>query len=181
MIEHKKAPTGWIYSATDKNDYEVGLDQSEKHSGTRCGYLKSVVEEPKPFGNLSSYFAPEEYLDKRLRMSAWVKTELVNSKAQLWLRVDGDWKSASSKPGCFDNMDDRPIVGSTAWRKYDLVVDIPKTSTGVAFGLMLLGKGQAWLDDVSFEEVSEDVPLTGKYASTHRTTSRPKNLSFEDD
>jgi hypothetical protein len=181
LAEHKKAPTGWIYHATNKDDFEVGLDLSEKHSGTRSGYLKSVVENPKPFGNLMSYFAPEEYLDKRLRMSAWVKTELVSGTAQLWLRVDGDWKSAATQRGCFDNMDDRPIVGSTAWRKYELVVDIPKTSTGVAFGLMLLGKGQTWLDDVSFEQVSEDVPLTGKYASGFRKTARPENLSFEDD
>lgn len=180
MVEQKKAPTGWIYKATDKNDYEVGLDLNEKHSGTRSGYLKSIVADPKPFGNLMSYFAPAEYLEKRLQMCAWVKSELESGTAQLWLRVDGDWKPAV-KPGSFDNMDDRPIEGSTDWHQYELVVDIPKTSTGVAFGLMLLGKGQAWLDDVSFEEVSEDVPLTGKYASSHRTKVRPENLSFEDD
>jgi hypothetical protein len=176
----KNAPKGWIYAATDTNDYEVGLDLSEKHTGTKSGYLKSIVENPKPFGNLMGYFSPAEYLEKRLRMNAWVKSELIESKAQLWLRVDGDWK-AGTKSDCFDNMDDRPIQGSTNWRKYELVVDIPQTSTGLAFGLMLMGRGQVWLDDVSFEEVSEDVPLTGKYTSEYRKNRRPENLNFEDD
>ncbi len=177
----QKAPPGWIYSATDEDDYEVGIDTNEKHSGTKCGYLKSVVTNPKPFGNLSSWFTPEDYLEKRMRMTAWVKTELTQGKAQLWLRIDGDWKTASQKPGCFDNMDDRPITGSTNWNKYELVVDIPQTTTNIVFGLMLIGEGQIWLDDVSFEEVSKDVTLTGMFCIAKAKSLAPKNLNFEDE
>ena len=179
--EISKVPTGWIYSATNKKDFEVGLDTSQKHSGTRSAYLKSIVEQPAPFGNLSSWSGAEEYISKRLRMTAWVRTELLDGKAQLWLRVDGDWKKASVKQGCFDNMDDRPITGSTDWRKYELVVDIPETSTLIALGLMLIGKGVCWLDDVSFEAVSKDVPLTGKFRDEKWKKATPRNLSFEED
>jgi len=43
---------------------------------------------------------------------------------------------------------------------------------------MLIGKGKAWLDDVSFDVVSKKTPLTGKYAKKKLT---PLNLDFEID
>ena len=57
-------------------------------------------------------------------------------------------------------MGNRPIQGSTDWAKYELVVEVAEESTLIVFGLMLIGEGQIWLDDVSFETVSKDVPLT---------------------
>lgn len=111
-------------------------------------------------------------------MTAWVKASDVKGRVQLWLRVDGDWKRASMKPGCFDNMDDRPITGSSDWTKYELVVDVPTTSTYIAFGMMLIGKGHAWLDDVSFRVVPNSVPLTGRYAKT--AVDEAQNLDFEE-
>ena len=87
---------GWFPSAT-ATDYEAGIDTNEKHSGTRCAYLKSLVPKPKQFGNLTQAFAPDKYFGKRLRMSAWVKTELKNQgKAQLWLRIDNADESKRS-------------------------------------------------------------------------------------
>jgi hypothetical protein len=171
---------GW-FPETRKGDFEVGLDKSEKHSGTQSAYLKSAVSKPKEFGNLTQAFVPNNYLGKRLKMSAWVKTKLTGGTAQLWLRIDGDWKSAAAKPGCFDNMDDRPIKGDNDWTQYSLVCDVPDTSNHVVFGCFLHGTGQVWLDDVSFEVVGKDVPLTGKYATlTGCGKQEPINLSFED-
>jgi hypothetical protein len=47
----EKIPTGWSYRATDENDFEVFVDKTEKHSGSQCASLRSLVEQPKPFGN----------------------------------------------------------------------------------------------------------------------------------
>jgi len=170
---------GW-YAETRNGDFEAGLDHTEMHSGTRCAYLKSLVpklkRDPANFGNLTQAFEADDYHGTRLRMSAWVKTELTDGSAQLWLRIDGDWECGARR-GCFDNMDDRRIMGLTAWQEYSLVVDVPPTSTYVVFGFMLPGIGQAWLDDVSFETVSKEVPLTGIIAGK----TKPINLNFEDD
>lgn len=171
---------GWFPSTT-ATDYEAGIDTNEKHSGTRCAYLKSLASAPKQFGNLTQAFAPDEYFGKRLKMSAWVKTELKNQgKAQLWLRIDADnSKKGPIKPEHFDNMGERPIQGSTNWAQYDLVVDVSEESTLIVFGLMLIGEGQIWLDDVSFEAVGIEVPLTGKKRCGY--PARPVNLNFEED
>ncbi len=79
--------------------------------------------------------------------------------------------------GYFDNMNDRPIKGQTDGTEYSLVVNVPENATGIAFGLMLSGKGQVWLVDLSFDEVDESVALTGSY--TMRAGKKAKNLNFE--
>ena len=59
-----------------------------------------------------------------------------------------------------DNMEDRPIQGTTEWRTHEVVLDVPEQSRAIAFGCLLVGKGQLWLSDVRFEEVGRDVPTT---------------------
>lgn len=180
MAENEKI-SGW-YPSTTAPDYYVFIDTNEKHSGTKCASIKSIVDSPQPFGNITQSFEPDEYFGHRMRMTAWVKTKLVSGVAQLWLRVDGGkgWKSGEIAAGKFDNMNDRPILGDTEWQKYELVVDVDKDNTAIVFGLMLIGAGQIWLDDVSFEKVGTDVPLTGSYAGGLKKKTEPINLNFED-
>jgi hypothetical protein len=98
------------------DQFEIGLDSDEKHSGTRSAYIKSVVSKPTEFGELSQTFVTNNYFGKRIKMSAWVKSRLTSGTTQLWIRVDGEW--TTDKPGCFDNMEDRPITGDTNWSQY---------------------------------------------------------------
>ena len=168
-------PSGWSFDAPRKAEFEVGLDKNIAHSGTQSAYMCSKVKNPKPFAYLMQCFNPHEYLGKRLRMSAWVKTKSVESACQLWIRVDVEGRSTNRTGVCHDNMADRPIQGSTDWTQYDLVVDVPKKSYNIDFGLMLLSSGEAWLDDITFESVSNDVPLTSP-----NSMSSAQNLDFED-
>jgi hypothetical protein len=174
-----KTPKGWMYCAEHESDYETFIDTSEKHSGKSCATLRSIVKKPRPFGNLMQYIDAKNYVGKRVKLSAGVKSKIESGTCQLWIRIDGEWES-DTKTGAFDNMDDRPINGITDWKKYDLVVQLPAKSTGIAFGMMLIGKGQVWVDDVSLEEVGKDVPLTGKYAHGTGYSATPMNLNFEE-
>jgi hypothetical protein len=140
-----------------------------------------AIPKPTTFGQLSQAIVPNNYLGKRLKMSAWVMTKLTSGTANLWIRVDGEWNKNSIKPGCFDNMEDRPISGETDWTQYDLVVDVPETSNHVWFGCYLDGKGQLWMDDFSLQTVGKEVPLTGSYTTLKGCgTKEPANMSFED-
>ena len=58
-------------------------------------------------------------------------------------------------------MQQRSIIGSTGWEKYEIVLDVPENSTNLAFGILLDGSGQAWIDDICFEVVGLEVPTTG--------------------
>jgi hypothetical protein len=77
-------------------------------------------------------------------------------------------------------MQNRPIKGTTDWKKYDIVVDVPATSLGIAFGLLLAGQGQAWVDDIQFGVVGKDVPTTNPEETTKESPRQPQNLRFED-
>jgi hypothetical protein len=58
-------------------------------------------------------------------------------------------------------MQNRPIKGTQDWAKYDVVLDVPNDSVGIYFGILLVGKGQVWLDNIHFEGVGSNVPTTG--------------------
>lgn len=86
-----EATAGWYLS--DRRDFQSGIDATGKHGQGECIYLKSVVPRPKTFGFLSKSIDPTTFLRKRLKFHALLKTDLPDgASAQLWLRVDGDWK-----------------------------------------------------------------------------------------
>lgn len=98
-------------------------------------------------------FRADDYRGKRQRLSAWMSTEKADS-AQLWLRLD----SAKSTVG-FDNMDNRAVTGTTGWKKYELTLDVPAATVKIAFGVIVSGQGQVWVDDFgSFQAVEMPFP-----------------------
>jgi len=88
----------------------------------------------------------------------------------LWMRVD-----KNSSAVAFDNMEDRAIKGTSDWQRYEVVLDVPKDATGIAFGILLAGPGTVWLNSTNFELVESDVPTTGR---EHRPDA-PTNLNFQ--
>jgi hypothetical protein len=117
-------------------------------------------------------FRADKYLGKRVRFSAFVKSDGVQSWSGLWMRVDKEKDSVA-----FDNMQDRAIKGTTGWQKYDVVLDVPQDATGIFFGVLLDGPGTVWLNSTTFEVVGPDVPTTGGKGS--KLPDGPTNLNFE--
>ena len=115
----------------------------------------------------------EHYADKRVRFSAFVKTEDAKS-AGLWMRVD---KGPSMV--AFDNMQDRPLTGTSGWQRYSIVLNVPKDATAVSFGILLVGSGKVWINSGNLEIVSNDVPTTGNADKSNARPLEPVNLDFE--
>ena len=117
------------------------------------------------------------YLGKRVKLTGNAKSKEIEEWAGFWMRVDGPEKELT-----FDNMQDRPIKGTTGWTRYQIVLDVPDDSVRIAFGLLLDGPGQVWMADLSFEIVSSDVPTTD-LASVRLATvypEKPINLNFDE-
>ena len=68
-----------------------------------------------------------------------------------------EWRRAAL---AFDNMGNRKIEGTTQWTKYSVVLDVPEDAAAIAFGLLMAGKGQVWVDDLAFDVVGPDVAST---------------------
>jgi RNA polymerase sigma factor (sigma-70 family) len=175
-------PKGWWGGAQKAGEYEVGTDREVFHGGkaSACVEMKDVADED--FGTLAQSFKADGYRGKRVRLSAWLKTKEVAGGAGLWMRVDSADKTVS-----FDNMQNRRVKGTSDWAKYEIVLDVPEASKEITFGLLLAGKGRAWVDDFAFEVVGEKVKSTNlleeeipiQRAADAEVPDKPVNLDFE--
>ncbi len=168
-------PDGWFAAGSHPQDYNIGIDSKVTHGGKVSAYIKSKEPEPRGFGTLMQMFKADDFRGKRICMSGYAKAENIKDWAGLWMRVDGPENEMLS----FDNMQDRPIRGTTEWQKYEIVLDVPENSLDIAFGILLSGKGRVWIDDLQFKEVSKDVPTTGLGEKGTKHPKQPINLDFE--
>jgi hypothetical protein len=185
-----QVPAEWQVAGSHPDEYEMIVDQGTKHGGAASATIRRKEDNPSEgFGTLMQTFKAEKYRGKRLRLTGYVKSEGVKWAA-LWVRVDGMEKS----PLAFDNMGNRKIDGTTEWTKYSLVLDVPEDGAAIAFGLLMAGKGQVWVDDLAFDVVGPDVASTALKTEAQEFSEdakenfkgnleslpdEPKNLDFE--
>lgn len=144
-------PQGW-FAPTSNIGYPAKLVEENPKTGKRCVMLFNDKAEiaPNVFGNVMQSIDANAFRGKRVKFSGAVRIngESNDARAQLWFRVDRN----EQQVGFFDNMGDRPIT-SSEWKYYEIVADIDQDAKVINIGMILLGKGKAWLDSVSFEEV----------------------------
>lgn len=173
-------PAGWIRAGDTPADYEMGMDPKGGRSGKTCAFIRGRAADPQGFGTLMQMFDAGEYVGKRLRLSASVRSAGIAKWAGLWMRIDGAMPPGSQMPAIlgFDNMQSRPITGTADWKTHAIVLDVPAEARGIAFGILLSGPGQAWMDELKLEPVGTDVPVTGMPLSSGAPPKKP-NLTFE--
>ncbi len=168
-------PKGWILAGTSPQDYSATLDHAQFHSGASSALLASQIATPIGFGTLMQTTQADSYRGKRIRFTAYVRSEGVESWTGLWFRVDG---AVGSPSLAFDNMHDRPIKGNTEWQAYSVVLDVAQEASAIAYGVLLAGPGKVWIDTARIEVVDKNVPTTGG-KPVPSMPSEPANLDFE--
>jgi hypothetical protein len=172
LMLNAAAPPGWYVAGSKPAEYESGVDAQAAYNGHPSAYLKAKQPLVDGFGTLMQDFRAEKYAGKRVRFTAQAKTEGVQDWAGLWMRVDKGPTMLA-----FDNMQDRPMKGTSAWQNYEVVLDVPQDATGIFFGVLLTGSGTVWLNNTKFEVVGPEVHTTGAGIAQHRDS--PANLNFE--
>lgn len=204
VSSNEQVPKGWGARGSNPENYDMRTDLTVHHGGKASGHIKSKASATaEGFGTMMQGIKADDYRGKRIRLSGYVKGDNVENLAGLWMRVDGERGEQLS----FDNMGNRPVKGTTDWKKYEVVLDVPASSRNIAFGILLSGKGQVWVDDLQFEVVGQSVPSTNQemtaeqkqemeeYNRTHKDeieranqtikerlktmSSQPINLDFE--
>lgn len=158
-------PAGWVFPSTlEQAGYRLHVETDQPAAGKKCALLDATAIKPSDgmFGNLMQSIDAASFRGKRVRFRAAVKTgELsADGRAQLWFRVDRAAAGGQSKIGAFDNMQDRPIRDGQ-WKHYEIVGQVEGDAVRIHVGLLVLGKGKAWLDDASLEIVPDKTPATG--------------------
>ncbi|MBM7363101.1 AraC-like DNA-binding protein [Priestia taiwanensis] len=177
MEEQTGYQQGWIESGSHPDDYTIGIDKETAHQGRASAYIKSNGSEAYGFATYMQMFRAHTHRGKRLRMSAFLKTEEAKTGATLWMRVDDKQGEVLQ----FDNMETRKVRGATEWNTYSVVLDIPEESECIVFGVMLQGPGHVWADSFRFDEVDDKVPTTNILETMmDNLLDEPINLSFDE-
>ncbi len=172
-------PVGWIKAGSDPDKYEMGIDKCAGQDGENAATIKSIDKKisKSGFGTLMQECKPDKYLGKRIRMSGYIKTKDVSNWSGFWLRIDQkDSENSLSFDNMHDGKTDRSIKGTTNWKKYEIVLDVPTNASLIAFGALISGTGQIWFDNITFEVVDTTVETT-EYSNGIQ--NEPFNLDFE--
>ncbi|GIL41309.1 hypothetical protein [Roseiterribacter gracilis] len=168
---------GWHMTGKAPTEYELSIDTQAPTPGGKSAKMRARTEKPSGFGAMMQLIKADSFRGARVKLTAMVKTEGAEV-AGLWMRVDDERGSLS-----LDNMMERPISGTANWKQYAIVLDVPKESTAIAYGLILNGKGTAWATDFNFEPVGVETPVTGKSIPKRlppaSTPTAPVNPKFE--
>ncbi len=151
-------PQGWLLAGQDPQSYAMGTDPGAMHEGHAPLTLQSK-HATASFGTVMTNQDAAPYRAKRVRLHGVVRSEDVRGWAGLWMRVDGP---EGHRGLTFDNMYDRQINGTTEWRTYDVVLDVPAEAQKVAYGVLLSGEGRLWADALQLEPVDSSVATTGE-------------------
>ncbi|KUH96318.1 hypothetical protein [Mycobacterium sp. IS-1556] len=162
---------GWTMAGSHPADYKFE-PTGEKIDNNVVVRLRAVNDKATGFGTMMQTIAPTKYLGTRVRLSGSLKGNGIEGWAGLWLRVD----SQQGAPSAFDNMQDRPVRGSTDWSREEVVLDVDEHATAIAFGVLLSGTGSVDVMRLQFEEVDPGVPVTGVPQVTE-----PVNIDFGDE
>lgn len=148
--EKQTTQQGWFLSGDNPDGYIYGKDKTVTYKDVSSGFIRSRRDRVSGFGTLMQQTDITDYVGKKLKLSAAIKTDKIKDWAGLWVRIDGE----DTYDLWFDNMQDRPIKGTNNWKKFEISFDVPKEGTTLNFGVLLVGAGSIWINDVSIDELS---------------------------
>lgn len=166
---HDGTPAGWILAGNQPQNYRTGVEAAG------VAFLASRTDSATAgFGTLMQSIQADNYAGKRVRFRASVRSENLRGWAGIWMRVDKGTTSLA-----LDNMQSRPIKGSTSWSDYAVVLDVPRDATSISFGTLVDSAGEVWIEHLTFEIVGDDVPTTASPFGQPNLPAAPVNLDFQ--
>lgn len=158
QAQQRSAIAGWTAVTTDAGEYSIAPEPLRRTGGygTMGVEIASRVASPTGSALLLQSIRADEFRGRRVRFAGWLRTEDVDGQSGLLARVDGAGVVQTS-----DYMVGHPVMGTTAWRHYEIVLDVPRDAVGITFGLQLTGTGQVYADDFALDAVDEGIAVTG--------------------
>ena len=162
---------GWELFSSKPGIYNAGIENIDGKTAA-CLVSEKVVKSAWGCINMKAFKA-DKYCGKRMRFSADVKTK--DATGGVMLRFIEVSDSSGFYKYNFDNMRQRPIKGTTDWKNYNLVIDIPKGSISIVIAMDMDSTGKAWIANLKLEEVDTTIALTGKTSRENKWIVLGKN------
>lgn len=143
-----EVPPGWSRVGY-RQGFQIEVDAAGGRGGTACVRLQGIAPEKGKWIGVGQVVDASPWRGKRLRLSAWIRSEGVEEWGSLYFRIDDE----NGQRLDFGNNRKAPAHGTTDWRRYQVELDVPDEAAGVAFGVHLNGRGVLWADDFALEPV----------------------------
>jgi hypothetical protein len=146
-----KLPDAWFVPALPNDvDHWAQLRRTGCMNRDSCAVVVVPENEPVRAGSLMQSFKAAAYRGKAVRLTAWMRLErsTPEDRGQMWLSVD----RADNKKGFFDDMSDCAVL-TPEWTRREIRAQIDRDATFIKFGVMSVGRGRVWVDNVTFEVV----------------------------
>ncbi len=139
-VNEKLLPEKWY--STNNKDYSIILDTVIKHSGK----ASILISSDKDNANFESFMTiiPATMTGRNITVKAFMKLEDVEGVIGLMIRIDKKTEILQ-----FDNMMQKKIKGTKDWMEYTVSLPLPIEADRITIGILLLGKGKVWADDIS--------------------------------
>lgn len=166
-------PPDWFEIRFMPENYEVTLAGDAKFEGSYGASVRRTGPGVKPgdFGGFIQAARAAPWRGQRVAMRAWIKSEHADS-GQMWLRID-----AANDFLAMDNMDNRPIKGTTGWALYEIVMDVPLRAEYLVYGLFLAGGGRVDFDNVQFLPAPVGAKATNQYKEGYMKLKHGQNYT----
>lgn len=170
-----------ILFAGEPAHYEQGVDPNVKRTSESlpASVMRSISPDVTPRavcvrGGLAIVSA---YRGKRVRATAYLKTDKAENGGGLAIVVMGPGNRVIAND---DMGGSRAILGTTDWKQYEVVADVPDDASHLSIGGTLRGKGTLWMDKLTLEVVDKSVPITDD-RRWHMWSFTPNNYKAEVD
>ena len=148
----------WYAAGDNPAAYTMEVNHGVAHCSRPGAHIASKPEAvAQKFGTFMDMIDARAYRGKRVRLTGAARTANVAGSAGIWLRVDSPTQQE------LDNMSNRPVTGTSPLTDHVAVLDVPADATNIAFGALVVGAGELWLDRATIEIVDASVPTTGIY------------------
>jgi len=125
--------------------HELSLDRNVKTEG--CASLKLSSDNPQSGSLVYQSVTPSLLAEGIHVFSGKIKTSDIKTSATLVVVVKGEGGKLFQ-----DDMRDRKIHGTTDWQSYQITIPKLVDATSVKIGVVVIGPGTAWFDDLAVEQ-----------------------------
>ena len=184
-------PQDWGYNGQGPTlwagKYAVGTLVSGAHSGSAGMAIVGSDSLNASYTGFGQRVKADNYRGKRVRFVAWVRHgSLAGRDIGIWMRVDGPGVTLA-----YDNFSTRSLRGTSDWHEIEIILDVADNAIGIAFGVIMQGRGELYIDDMRWEIIPASGATTDQYVApiptgfdapaAYATVPRlaPTNMGFE--
>ncbi|MCC6335276.1 MAG: hypothetical protein IT380_14965 [Myxococcales bacterium] len=147
---------GWALTGSKPDAYEIRCDDVFTDCAIPILRTRALSSEPYGMGSLTHSEGAQPWRGARVELKAELRTGRVDGWAGLWMRIDGP----DGKVLAFDNMQNRPLRGTSSFQWYSVVLDVPADAERISFGVMLHGPGAVFIRELRFDAADTEVTST---------------------